>query len=433
MGLSLRGRRERAFLAWAAEHAIRLEPLAPDLDVEVLAPLDPLLEAKRIAFLGEANHFVHEKYAYRILFIRYLHSRGFRWLGEELGRSDGVRVARYLATGDAAELERVALFGYRGAVRSDRDDRPTGVLREIFDGQPEAALRAEQLRFLDALRRSGCAGGTEGLRFFGFDIDYEPGVGYELLAEILERLPEREPFAALRSALVRHPGESLEDEIRRLRRGLELASGERARLEAALGPAPARELLRRGATTLGSHEYVHVAHPAASYAALAPALALRERLMIEHVEDVLAGLPASDKVILLSHDLHLAKDDAAIASERPEAGPGGGRVACLGSQLARRHPGEIFCVWMLEERGTDSRPLARGDRRVESARGTLNLLLGRVGGAFALPTASRDPRARGVLGRGATLTLMYGAKVRAVVADQADALCFVREVSPLRA
>ncbi len=61
-------------MRWARERAIALDPLGPDIALERLAPLDELLSGKRIVFLGEFEHFVHEKYDYRLLFLRYLDS-----------------------------------------------------------------------------------------------------------------------------------------------------------------------------------------------------------------------------------------------------------------------------------------------------------------------------------------------------------------------
>ena len=71
----------RDFKAWASEQALSLTPTdSADYDVENLAFLDEKLEGKRVAFLVEMNHFIHEKYDFRLLLIRYLVSRGWRFL-----------------------------------------------------------------------------------------------------------------------------------------------------------------------------------------------------------------------------------------------------------------------------------------------------------------------------------------------------------------
>jgi erythromycin esterase-like protein len=399
----------RGFRSWARGHAIPFDPDAEDGDPERLAALDPLLEGRRLAFLGEADHFVHEKVAARLFVLRWLHARGWRRIGEEIAWSDGVRIDRFLATGDESALERIATFGYRGGERSDRDDRPTGVMRELFANQPEAAFRAEHVRYLRALRRLG------GIRLFGFDVDYEPGVGYEVLAERGTPAPPRVA------------GESLDAEI--------------ARIDAALaGLGENRRELARGLRTLReSLAYVRLAHPAPSWDALRPAMALREQLMLEHVRHAMAELEPDEKLVLLGHDLHLARDDSRIRKRGGGVGPGGDRVPCLGTQLCAapgRADGDVFAVWVLHDRGESSVPRPGGDRRVRSPRGSLNSLLAEVaeevGPAFALPTCSDDPRARPLRDE-AIVAFMYDARVRARVVEQADVVVFVRDVSPMRA
>ena len=110
-----------AFVEWAREAAVFVGDFADDgFEVERLAFLDEALEGKRIVYLGEPSHWIHEKYPYRLLMVRYLFSRGWRHLGEELSWSDGKRVDRYLETGDPAQLDRVTAYGYEGANRPDR-------------------------------------------------------------------------------------------------------------------------------------------------------------------------------------------------------------------------------------------------------------------------------------------------------------------------
>ena len=63
-----------------------------------------MLAGKRFVFLGEPDHFIVEKYPFRLLFIQHLLGRGWRHVGMETGRSVGWRVDRYLETGDASDL-----------------------------------------------------------------------------------------------------------------------------------------------------------------------------------------------------------------------------------------------------------------------------------------------------------------------------------------
>jgi erythromycin esterase-like protein len=60
-----------AFLEWARGVAVFFDDFGDDgADVERLAFLDNALEGKRIVYLGEPNHWIHEKYPYRLLMVR---------------------------------------------------------------------------------------------------------------------------------------------------------------------------------------------------------------------------------------------------------------------------------------------------------------------------------------------------------------------------
>ena len=158
---SARRRAIEDFRAYAAERAIAFKDLeAVEENASRLSILDPLIAGKRFAYIGESDHFIHEKYAYRLAMLNYLATRGFTHLGEEIGASDGMRIARFVETGDESQLDRVTIYGYSGASRSDRDDTPTGILRHSFgDAYPTAQFAAEQKRFAHGIRKIG-------LRFF---------------------------------------------------------------------------------------------------------------------------------------------------------------------------------------------------------------------------------------------------------------------------
>jgi len=123
MSLFSNDRAIRELKAWASEHAIRLDlPLQTERNLERLAALDPAIASKRIVYLGEPDHFIHEKYDYRLLMLSYLVSRGWNHIGEEMGVVDGYRINKFLATGDSKHLDRVPMYGYKGGQRTDRDD-----------------------------------------------------------------------------------------------------------------------------------------------------------------------------------------------------------------------------------------------------------------------------------------------------------------------
>src|ERR1700731_2414701 len=196
---SSQGRALEDFRTYASERAIAFSDLeASDENAQRLSILDPLVAGKRFAYIGESDHFIHEKYAYRLAMLNYLAARGFTHVGEE------------------SQLERITIYGYSGASRSDRDDTPTGILRDSFGAAyPTAQFAAEQKRFAHGLRKIG-------LHFFGFDIDPLPGGGYEDLAEILDSIPADPAIDRIRIALQRVKGETIDQEIVRLDDALRL-------------------------------------------------------------------------------------------------------------------------------------------------------------------------------------------------------------------
>ena len=220
---------EEDFVAWVREAALPLASLDWEtVDLAPLAGLDEALAGKRIAYLGEPDHFIREKMDYRLILIRYLHARGWRHVGMEQGRSDGMRIDRYLETGDEALLDQVAIFGYDGFLRADRDDSVPG-----WTGgkNPEMRRRAvgEARWFLGEMRRfnEALSSADERLTYFGFDVSMKPGGSY---------------FDARGGARI-HRGEKLVDEVwaaARASGGGDASGGSRAARRA--------RRLRRGAT-----------------------------------------------------------------------------------------------------------------------------------------------------------------------------------------
>src|SRR5579864_2100175 len=198
----------RELRAWASEHAIRLElPILSERNFERLGVLDTAIASKRIVYLGEPDHFVHEKYDYRLLMLRYLVSRGWNHIGEEMGVVDGYRINQFLAGGDSDFLDRVPMYGYKSGQRTDRDDSATGLLKDSFTAFPLAPFVAEQKSFARGLRDIAIAHSGE-LSFFGFDIDALPGAGYETLTEMLAPVADHALVANILVTLVRVPGET---------------------------------------------------------------------------------------------------------------------------------------------------------------------------------------------------------------------------------
>jgi erythromycin esterase-like protein len=316
------------------------------------------------------------------------------------------------------------MFGYTGSIRDDRDDRPTGILRESFSLYPVAQFAAEQKRFARGLRdisqRLESPPSRTRLHFFGFDIDALPGGGYEELAEILNTLPPCAAVDRIRSALTRVPGETIENEIARLDQVIKLIDGDSTLAG-----------LRHSATCLrDSFEYVRITYPAKTFDALNPGMAFRERFMHRQIDYALAQMQDGEKLALMSHNMHLCRAPEAVARSDAGAGPGGKTNPPLGASLASRFPGEAFSVWMLIGRGTDLQPFPSLSSNIREKSGTLNALLGEIADCFLLPIDAADPRAR-ILTE--NIEIMHDANggVRTAIARQADAIFFIGDVTPL--
>jgi len=420
----------RELKAWMSERAIRLElPLRSERNFERLAALDTAIAAKRIVYLGEPDHFIHEKYDYRLLMLRYLVSRGWNHIGEEMGLVDGYRINKFLASGDSDYLDRVPMYGYKGGQRADRDDSATGLLKDSFLAFPLAPFVAEQRSFVRGLRDIAIVNSGQ-LSFFGFDIDAQPGAGYEVLAEMLAPVADDALETKILGTLARVPGETRVEEVARLDIAIQMIDAELATLSQLLGSTRSADVVRFARALRDSFHYTQAAYPASDWPSLNVGMALREEAMHRNVRARFAEAGTGAKSVLMSHNLHLAKDFDRIKGSFG-AGPGGGYVPALGTYLKRMLPADVFSVWMLCNRGRDCQPFSFCTSEIKPVDGSLNSILSEIGPALILPLHTDGPIP--ALLDSKMLVQMDGQPgVRATIAEQADAIFFIDEVSPLR-
>jgi len=376
-------------------------------DTAPLSVLDAALAGADLVFLGEMDHFIHEKSDFRLLFARWLISRGWRSFAEELAWSDGLRVQRFLETGEG--LERLSLFGWTGDARPDRDDRPTGIFRASFDVYPTALMTAEQGRFYRGLRD---AAGDRRLAYHGVDIDGLPGGGY---ADIEASLAGGAPN--LRAALARVDGETVGAEADRL-----------AALAAHVppgAPADVEPSLRALAESL---RYIAMTYPAKTYQATAPGMAFREGCMKRRFADA-RRLTGDAPMVLMGHALHLAKDDR-LLGKAPGVGPGGGLEWSLGHHLAQELGLRCVSVWLVHGAGEDSQPFPDLPRRFAYPRDSLNARLAPLATPVLFPIAGAPA---GLFDRPIGVGHMYNAVQPTVLAGQVDAILYLPRVTPMRA
>jgi erythromycin esterase-like protein len=380
-------------------------------DLAALFMFDERLARADVVCLGEMNHFIHEKSDFRLFFARWLAARGWTAFAEELGWSDGARVSRYLASGDEAVFARLPSFNYTGHLRTDRDDLPRGVLKASREHYPVAAFVAEQSRFYRGLRGAG------GMRFFGIDIDGAPGGSYEDIRAWLAPFAVDPAVARFLQALARVPGEDALQEAQRLR------VIDASLLAGAVGEAVARDVRFSLDALIDSLNYIVLAYSAPRYDALRPAMAFRENAMKRRF--TAAQALGGDKLVLMGHALHLAKQGDPVGASG--VGPGGGQVSSLGVHLAQERGLKLFSVWMLYGAGRDSQPFPDLPRGAHYAPDTLNAILAERALPLLLPLS--DP----IFQTPVKIGHMYNATVSVAPQQQADAIFFLPEVSPLRA
>jgi erythromycin esterase-like protein len=420
------------FKSWASEHAIRLDlPLQSDRNLARLDALDSSIAKKRLVYLGEPDHFIHEKYGYRLLMLRYLISRGWNQIGEEMGVIDGYRINKFLMTGDSSYLERAPIYGYKGGQRTDRDDSAMGLLKDSFTSFPLDVFNAEQKSFARSLRDIVSAHSNE-TNFFGFDIDALPGAGYEDITETLAPLADDASVAKILATLERVPNETRIEEVDRLDRVIKLIDADLGMLSQLIGSAPSTNVTRFAYALRDSFHYTQSAYPASDWPALNVAMGLREETMHRNVTAQLAEAGSDSRTVLMSHDLHLAKAYDRI-KRTFGAGPGGGRVPALGTFLNSRMPGQVYSIWMLCNRGRDCQPFSFCTCDITPAADSVNSILSEIAPALILPLSAEHSELPGLLLDSKLLIKMDGQPgVRAAIADQADAIFFIDEVSPLR-
>ena len=147
-----------------ADRAIAIELDGEHGDLGPFEVLDDLAAAARVAYIGEMDHFIAEKYEYRLLCIRYLASRGWRVFGEEW-----------------PEVEHQRPFT-RGILANER--------------QPDTELDGAQQRFHESLRRVAPES-----RWFSFDADGRD-TEYMALASAAESYEALQPAMALRERIM---------------------------------------------------------------------------------------------------------------------------------------------------------------------------------------------------------------------------------------
>ncbi|WXH32100.1 hypothetical protein WA016_06081 [Myxococcus stipitatus] len=371
MTCALTGCATPAAPALPSTSVIELGPAWPEaLPEAVAAEVDRAAKQHPVLALGEGDHFVAEKYEYRLAFLRRLIQRnGVRHIALEMGASDAARIDRYLKTGDERWLHRVVLYGYAG-----EDDDERRELAPIARGDrrpPDDAWAEAERSFFRRLRALGQEQGTR-IHVFGFDFDAAPGGGYADARRALESCADTPSVQALRPRLTPPRNTSPSAEVTRLEKLIVSLDTERTSLDADCGAAQvdaARAALDQLAFSYRTFFEWHAAQ--ADTSAQGP---LRLRRMFDERESQMylrytrwtQALPAGARVVLLGHDMHVARDSEVLRYGRaPHDLP---MWRSLGTRIEEARPGGLWVCWLLYGDGTRYTPTSPTGHSVVSLR-----------------------------------------------------------------
>lgn len=388
-------------------------PLEADFSV-----LNPLFEGKRFVLLGEPDHWIHEKYAYRLRLIDHLLGLGWRHLGMEMGHSDGQRLQHYLQQGQPEWLDRLALYGAQ--VPAQGIQTPAGLLGAPAEGPGQAgnAFVAEEKRFAQTLF-AWQQSRKLSLGYFGFDIDTRPGGGYQDMLQLLAEFTEVRGVVALQERLMGIQALPVTDAL--------------SALDALLPalpalPAEASRRLRADIQCLrDSLHFVDLAFVHPSFEQLMEAYAEREKTMFRQFEAYLSTLPADARLILMGHNMHLLKRASAFAfGAPPETVP---LWPTIGEFICRHYPEQTLVVWMLFQQGEHSAPIAGLPPHIAGRPDSVESQLAALGDGFVLPVDERVAE----FGQPGVFSCNNGQPVFGTLSQAADLIWFQAKVSGLRA
>lgn len=432
---------KQAFIEWARRVAIPM-PTSPESQWshETQSAFQRMIDGRRFVFLGEPDHFLLEKFSYRLAFIRQLFQHGWRHIGMEMGRSMGWRFDRYLETADRDFLD-------RSPMKEDYDYRRSFGGMYDFIERHESEFQEEII----GLNESRPAG-TPRVCYFGFDFDL--GSPLAAVEPILELLADHQHDDQVRDVVVRLrqlDGLETHQQLNQLEAICNLLADQRQQFIDSLGESRFRcigswmRTLRFSVASVNRPRYDQDQSGHRIWRAE------REKMMMEHLDAQVASCLPEDKFILLSHNGHLSKDARNVYS-RPQRSTFWGYRSWLrytayrlneivtrrpldlyggsiGSHIHRRFPGQVFAIWMLY--GEGQLMGRRGPIDIRLHTDTVESLLAQVGEHFLLPLHQVDRAARAVLAC-ANFRSASGYYGSADLTSQADALYFVREVSAVR-
>ena len=392
---------EEALVAWAEETAIPLSLDAP-VPADVLRPL---LSDARIVFLGEPDHYIHEKYAFRVRFLQGLHELGWRHLGMEMGRSDGIRFDEYLGGADERRLLDIGLYSSMGDIS-----------RAISSGGFFA------MEFVYARHVRELAPVDERYHYFGFDLDMSPGNGLE------DAYRRAMAHGAEDLTAVLHEIWKGEDPVLGLEDVIEELKDDESPFHEGLTPEIRSQVLLDLTTLVASRHFRKTdVFGEDEPANLAGAFARREEQMFELFDAYIGSLGKEERIALTGHNMHLGRGWRDTTWKELETDIPIQLWPTIGAHITKNHGDEVFAIWLVYDHGVHAAAETQAQREVGSVPETFEHLLARLPHeSFLLPLRSDDPRSSW-LDEKRTFRV-NGGVAHGRLRELTDAVFFVREV-----
>jgi hypothetical protein len=423
----------------SAEAAVQKFDLSPtqwqQTKPEDLAWLDPIIKDKKFVYLGEAAHWIDEKYDYRLVLIQYLISRGYNVIGMEMGLSDAEKINQYFLSGDANHLEQLGIYGYRDKFIRDRQKQFKCYMgKDAYPDFRKYYSHEEKWFYQQVL--SVAQHYKKDIRHFGYDIDTAPGGGYQ---DMLDSLKDQR-FDSLRRTIFDISQLSTVDaEIQ----GLQQLLADLPGMKSLFGNDEAYESFYLKADLL--HESFKMVRAIYSYPCsdasqeemlkwtqeFVSSLAIREQAMMRRMDWVLKHSKSTDKFILMGHDFHMSKDPAALTFTSVNVPEEYTQKMwpSIGEYVSKKY--NTLSIWEVHASGQQSISTCKTLAcPVESEAGQLGVLLSQLGKAFILPVESNLTDLPWLTQRKDMAT--NAGKNGVVAKGNADLIFFIDTVSPLR-